>query len=135
MPFVIDASIAISWALEDEASATSRAAWARLTNEYEEVHAPALWWMEVRNALIVNERRKRITFEKTTIFLSALSRLHVALDSATEESALLSLARQQGLTVYDAAYLELAQRQGVALATLDADLAKAARKVGVPLLG
>jgi len=134
MAFVLDASIAMSWALDDEFAGQSHVAWERLTAALEEVHVPGLWWMELRNALIVNERRKRITPAKTARFLSALSRMHILLDHATEEPVLMSFARDHELTVYDAAYLELAQRLGLAIATFDKALARAAARVGVPLL-
>ncbi len=135
MPFVLDGSIVMSWALDEEVDAVASAALARLSDEDEQAHAPTLWWMEIRNALIVNERRKRITPVKTARLLGALSRFNVMLDSQTQEAPLLSLARQHGLTVYDAAYLELTLRLGLPLATLDKALAKAARSEGLQLVG
>ena len=96
---------------------------------------PSLWWFEVRNVLIVAERRGRLHESDTALFLRSLSRLPIAVDRAPEEAVVLTLARRHGLTVYDASYLELAQRHGVALATLDAALAEAAQRESLPLIG
>jgi predicted nucleic acid-binding protein len=95
---------------------------------------PAHWWFEVRNTLIVNERRKRLSDTETASFLHVLSYLPIGRDLTPNESAVLRMARAHNLTVYDAAYLELAERQGIALATLDADLVRAARTAGIALI-
>jgi predicted nucleic acid-binding protein len=100
----------------------------------EEGVVPGLWWFEVRNILIVNERRRRITESDTAAFLLSLSRLRIRLDRVPGENGVLRLARAHRLSVYDAAYLELAQREGLPLATLDADLRKAAADEGVALV-
>jgi predicted nucleic acid-binding protein len=92
----------------------------------EEGAVPYLWWFEVRNILVVNERRRRIAESETAAFLLNLSRLRIRVDRVPDEGAVLRLARTHRLSVYDAAYLELAQREGSPLATLDADLQKAA---------
>jgi predicted nucleic acid-binding protein len=101
----------------------------------EEALAPALWWFELRNGLVVNERRGRITEQKSAEFLADLSGLGITIDRSPNEGRLMSLARRHRLTVYDAAYLELALREGLPLATLDALLAEAARQEGVAVLG
>ena len=90
--------------------------------------------MPVRNILVVNERRRRIAESETAAFLLNLSRLRIRIDRAPDEGAVLQLARTYRLSVYDAAYLELAQRERLPLATLDADLKKAAAGEGVNLL-
>ena len=100
----------------------------------EEGVVPGLWWFEVRNILIVNERRRRITESDTAAFLLSLSRLRIRVDRVPDENGVLRLARAHRLSVYDAAYLELAQREGLPLATLDADLRKAAADVRVALV-
>ena len=100
----------------------------------EEAVVPCLWWFEVRNILVVNERRRRIPESDTAAFLLNLSRLRVRLDRLPEGDAVLRLARTHRLSVYDAAYLELAQREGLPLATLDPDLRRAASDAGVGLL-
>jgi predicted nucleic acid-binding protein len=88
----------------------------------------------MRNILVVNERRRRIAESETAAFLLNLSRLRIRVDRVPDEGAVLRLARTHRLSVYDAAYLELAQREGLPLATLDADLQKAAVAEGVALL-
>jgi predicted nucleic acid-binding protein len=96
---------------------------------------PALWWFEVRNTLIMSERRGRITETDTSDFLRALGRLSVTVDYAPDEAAVLALSRRHRLTVYDASYLELAHRENLTLATLDTELLRAARAEHQPLLG
>lgn len=132
MPFVLDASVASVWAFADEEHPIAAMAFEWLRTDT--AIAPALWWFEVRNTLIVNERRGRITEAATAIFLRDLGRLPISLDRAPIASDLISLARRRRLTVYDAAYLELAKRERVALATLDKALAKAADDENVGLL-
>lgn len=132
MPFVLDASIAACWAFDDEDHPNAALALERIRTG--EAHVPSLWWFEVRNTLIVNERRKRLTEHDTAAFLRELARLSIAVDRTPAEADVLALARRHRLTVYDAAYLELALRNSVPLATLDADLARAARAETVPLL-
>ncbi|HXR25664.1 MAG TPA: type II toxin-antitoxin system VapC family toxin, partial [Candidatus Binataceae bacterium] len=83
---------------------------------------------------IVNERRRRLTEADTTAFLRALSRLPIAVDREPDQAQLLAISRRHRLTVYDAVYLELAQREDLPLATLDAELARAARLEKVPLV-
>jgi predicted nucleic acid-binding protein len=133
MPFVVDASITACWAFRDEDHPRSDLALAKLRSD--EALAPVLWWFEVRNILVANERRKRLAQTDTADFLRELARLPITLDRTPEESEILRLARAHGLSVYDAAYLELAQRHRVELATLDGDLMDAARAEAVGLLG
>lgn len=71
---------------------------------------PALWWFEIRNIFVVNERRKRITESDTAVFLRDLAGLRVRFDREPEEAIVLRLARTHRLSVYDASYLELALR-------------------------
>jgi predicted nucleic acid-binding protein len=101
----------------------------------DEALVPSLWWFEVRNTLIVSERRGRLTEADTAAFLRGLSRLGVIVDRAPDEAAVLTLARRYRLTVYDASYLELAQRETLPIATLDKDLRAAAQAAGTALLG
>ena len=133
MPFVLDASIAISWALSDENEATATAALKRADSD--SCVMPALWWFEIRNAMLMAERRKRLTSSDTASFLREVAELRITEDFSPEETDLLQLARKHKLTVYDAAYLELARRRSIPLATLDAALARAARAEKVPLIG
>lgn len=133
MPFVLDASTAACWAFDDEDHPTAALALELIRTD--EAIVPALWWFEVRNTLIVNERRGRIGEAKTATFLTLLASLNIALDTAPDEIGVLALARLHRLSVYDAAYLDLAKRVGAPLATLDGALAKAARTAGVALVG
>ena len=133
MPFVIDASIAASWLLPDEGHEIAAAAFERLVDDH--ALAPGLWWFEMRNLFIVNERRGRMDGEKTTRALALLSELPIRLDHLADSASVLRLARRHRLTVYDAAYLELAQREAVPLATLDDALTRAAKLEHVPLVG
>src|SRR5271157_1561524 len=132
MPFVLDASVAACWAFQDEEHPHADAALTRIRTE--EAVVPSLWWFEVRNILIVNERRRRISESDTAAFLRNLSQLRLRVDRLPDENAILRLARTHRLSVYDAAYLELAQREGLVLATLDADLQRAAASEGVGLV-
>ena len=133
MAFVLDASITACWAFQDEDHPDAALAFRQMRSE--EAVLPCLWWFEVRNILVVNERRRRIAESDTAAFLLNLSKLRIRIDRAPDESAVLRLARTHRLSVYDAAYLELAQREGLPLATLDADLKKAAAGEGVALTG
>lgn len=132
MPFVIDASVVAAWAFDepDPIAAATRVRVAR-----EAALAPGLWWYELRNVLIVGERRGRTSQQRNVEFLSQLAALDLTLDHSPDEAAVMLLARRHRLTVYDAAYLELAVREGVPLATLDGPLANAARAERVALIG
>ncbi len=116
MRSVLDASVAACWAFDDEDHPVAALALARVRTD--EARVPSLWWFEVRNTLIVSERRGRLTESDTAAFLRGLARLRVTLDRSPKEADVLALARHRGLTVYDAAYLELARREGAPLATM-----------------
>jgi predicted nucleic acid-binding protein len=130
---VIDASIAAAWAFPDEDSDLARRAAEVLRVSLG--YVPALFWFEVRNLLLVGERRGRIGPGATLAILKDLDELPLAVDRSCVSTRLLELARQHRLTAYDAAYLELAERSGSPLATLDRQLAAAELAVGVPVLG
>src|SRR4051794_15798506 len=133
MPFVIDASITACWAFSDESDATAAAARARL--EVESAVAPSLWGFEIRNTLVVNERRKRIRADVSDRFLRLLAELPIVIARSADETDILVLARRHALTIYDAAYLEVARRRREPLATLDRKLAAAAVAESVALIG
>jgi predicted nucleic acid-binding protein len=132
MPFVLDASVSAVWALADESSPIADIAAERLKSEIALV--PRLWWYEIRNLLIVNERRQRLTAADTAIFLDLLSAYPIQFDQAEDESSILRLARQYQLSVYDAAYLALALQHQLPLATFDKPLRAAANAAGISLL-
>jgi predicted nucleic acid-binding protein len=131
--FVLDASIALAWCFADVAT---RALLDRLADE--ESAALGLWRLEVANALAKAERRGRLSVAGLTRSVSLLQRLAVSIDSEGAERdfrELLDMARGERLTVYDAAYLELALRLGLPLASKNAKLRKAGAGLGLALLG
>ena len=132
MSVVLDSSIVGCWCFPDEASSVADAA--LLAVSADEAVVPAVWWFEVRNLLLTGERVGRMHPAGTAEFLADLERLSIRIDRAPVSDAVLALAREHRLTVYDAAYLELALRADVPLATLDQQLATAARAAAVPLL-
>lgn len=131
MSFVVDASVTASWAFA-EAHPDANAAFDLLDRD--SAVAPTLWWFEVRNLLLMNERRTQRNPVDTESFLGILAKLPISVDHAPDEKELLRFARTHRLTVYDAAYLELAHRTRSPLATLDGDLIRAARAEGINLV-
>jgi predicted nucleic acid-binding protein len=132
MRFVLDAQVAVAWAFADEEHPVATAALTLISSD--EGCVPSLWWFEVRNVLIVSERRGRLRETDTALFLRSLARLPIVVDRAPEEATVLTLAHHS-LTVYDASYLELAERRGMRLATLDVALAQAAQRENISLIG
>lgn len=132
MPFVLDASICAVWALTDESDPLADYVMARLAQEPAIV--PALWWFEVRNVLIVSERRKRLTSDGSQEFLKFLAGFPIWSDEEPDEDAIFGFARRHQLSFYDATYLEIAHRKGLPLATLDKALRMAAEAAGISLL-
>ena len=133
--FVLDCSITVSWLFADQASPQTDMLLDRL-NEGPAL-VPNLWNLEVGNVLAQSERRGRINASQSASCLELLSRLPIEVDAETHRRALhevLSLARTEGLTTYDAAYLELTMRHGMDLATRDKALMRASRGVGVTTL-
>jgi predicted nucleic acid-binding protein len=135
--FVLDASIVLTWCFPDEASQKAEEISERIASG-DRIVVSAFWRYEVLNALLVGERRKRITPALTQAFLDDLDRLPVDVDvspsSARVFTATQSLCRKHGLTAYDAAYLEIALRGTKKLATVDDDLKRAAVAEGVQVL-
>ena len=132
MAFVLDSSVALAWLLQDEANERTDALADRL--EQEDAHVPSIWSLEVGNALMMALRRKRISDGDFDRCISALSSLPIVVDPPAALEGVLSIAQRFGLTSYDAAYLELAQRRGFALATLDGKLRQACRALKVSVL-
>ncbi|MCA8908684.1 MAG: type II toxin-antitoxin system VapC family toxin [Rhodospirillaceae bacterium] len=129
MAIVLDASVAIAWAAETELALPVLH---RVRDEAP--HAPMLWWYEVHNALMMKERRGLLPAATADTFMDLLAGLGVALDTTPDRAAVVGLARTHRLSVYDAAYLELAQRRAMALASLDRALVTAAKAEGVACL-
>jgi predicted nucleic acid-binding protein len=132
---VLDASVALSWCFKNQATATADRVLERLATEAASV--PALWHLEIANVLALSERRGRITPANSSEFIALLETLDVLIDEETPSRALgrvLDLARAERLTACDAAYLELAMRLGIPLASKDADLCDAAERLGVNVL-
>jgi len=139
MSFVLDASVALLWLVPetnpagvDYASATLKA-----LKESQAV-VPSLLALEAANVVAKVESKGIVSEADSQRFIALLGRLNIVTDQATAAHALgdtLNLARRYKLSAYDAAYLELALRTGLQLATLDVDLAKAATTAGVPLFG
>ena len=125
--------MAVAWILADEESPAVTPV-LELVQETGGV-ATAVWWAEVRNALIRAERRGRMSLHGTEVALTALDALGIRLDGLPDSGPVLACARAHRLTVYDAMYLELALRERRPLATLDRQLAVAARTAGADVLG
>ena len=132
MPFVLDASVTASWCFVDEAAQAADAAMDRLPNDHAVV--PALWWFEIRNILVVNERRGRIHSADADMFLNDLARLPIRIERDPSERLVVALARKHQLSACDAAYLDLAVRLTAPIATLDRALADAARAEGLEIV-
>ena len=126
---VIDNSVFLSWCLGDEDDATAAQAMQRVAKEGGVV--PRIWWYELRNALLMNERRGRISLRQVSDTLADSLALGIAIDDEHDGSLLLGIARGHSLTVYDAAYLEVAVRRSLPLATLDRRVRIAAEAIGV----
>ncbi len=129
---VLDVSAVLGLALGDEDSEYA----ARVVGAAAQYGAwvPPVFWYELRNSLLAAERRKRTDQQAVEGFLSTLAIIPMNVDDLPPEKPVMSLARQHALTVYDAAYLELAQRRGLPIGTLDDAIVRAATKVGVRVL-
>jgi len=133
---VLDCSIAMTWLFREEATPNTMALLGRLA--YETALVPGLWFIEVTNVLALAERKKRIAPAQSDAFIADMGKLGIERDDEAPGRAftnLLPLCRTHRLTCYDAIYLELALRRDLPLATLDDDLRKTAKKLGVRLLG
>ena len=134
--FVVDASAALAWCFEDEASGWTDGLLERL-RQGDQVVVPAHWPTEILNGLLVASRRKRIKPDQPALFWDELAHLPIETEPAlavSQAKTVLAPSEKHGLTVYDAAYLELAQRRNLPLGTLDTELRKAAQREGVALL-
>jgi len=135
-PFIIDSSVGIGWVHPSQAN--------ELTKQLLEaakggaaIYVPSLWHLEIANTLLVFVRRKLITEAQREVGLTLLSQLRIIIDDDTNRlafSAISELASKHSLSAYDAAYLELARRKSLPLATRDEALKKAAKKSGIRVL-
>jgi predicted nucleic acid-binding protein len=131
---VIDASTALAWCFPDEANDYADCVLVAL--EGKTIRVPAIWSLEIANAFLVGERKKRLRPPEILRFTTLLESLSVLQDMqpvGDHVSNVLPLARKYSLSAYDAAYLELSIRHGAPLATLDGRLEKAARQAGVEI--
>lgn len=131
---VVDASVALAWGLPDEISPYADAALA--VAEQDGLHVPEIWGREIANGLALAYIRKRITAADEKVFLAAMARLTIAVEGSSPSTVIrdgTAAAVRFELTAYDAAYVDLALREGLQLATLDDKMRKAADKFGVTL--
>ena len=136
MSIVIDASLTLSWYFEDERTSAIDAVLDQVVASG--AVAPSLWRLEVANGLQMAIRRKRIDKEFRDRALRHLMLLPITVDTDTDKyvwSSMIHLADQFGLTIYDTAYLELAHRRSLPLASLDEKLGEAGKALGVSILG
>ncbi len=134
--FVLDNSVTMAWLMPDEHDDVAQ----RLLDEVVANGAivPTLWRLEIANTLLIAVRRRRISVHERTRALQHLGGLDIVVDTETESKAwgpALDLADRFSLSVYDACYLELAQRRTLPLATLDNDLRAAGKTLGISLPG
>jgi predicted nucleic acid-binding protein len=134
--FVIDTSVTMAWLFKDESTPATQ----RLFDDLSAKQAivPSWWYVEVANVLAVAERKGRVSLDQSADFIVVLQSADIVEDDEASSRAfthLLPLCRAHRLTSYEAMYLELAMRRRLPLATLDEPLRKAAKKLGVKLLG
>ena len=131
---VVDASIALAWCFPDEKSDYAEAVLIAL--EGKQILVPAVWSLEITNAIIVAQKRKRINPKETQRFIELLEGLTIreaVLAIAWSANNILPLAQEYNLSAYDAAYLSIAIRHDAPLATLDNGLTSAALKAGIEI--
>ncbi len=136
MSLVLDASLTLTWYFEDETTPATEAVLDRVAEAGAIV--PGLWRLEVANAFQSALRRKRISTDYRDGSLAVLAQLPIKTDADTDTyvwTTTLRLSERFGLTIYDAIYLELAQRRGLPLATLDKELREAAAMLEIDLIG
>ena len=133
MEWVLDSSLTLSWVLPEEYSGRADAFLSKRSSE-DTFWVPALWWYEVSNALLMAQKRNRITEADRIQMVALYALLPIQTDTPFHLEAInrfQELALAYSLTAYDAAYLELALRRGLAIATFDQRLTQAAQKAGI----
>ena len=132
---VIDASVTLAWCFTDEHDAYALAVLARL--ESAAALVPAIWTLEIGNALLVAERHRHLTPAESEQFLALLRQLPITVDAADPgelAAKIIDLGRAHRLSTYDAAYLELAMREGLPLATTAKEMRRAIARLGIPTI-
>ncbi len=135
MSFVLDASVTMAWLFEDESTKYTDSVLLKL--ESEDALVPDLWLYEVANVLVIGERNKRITEANSRRFAALLSELPIRVVEIAKGALwgnVLVLAREHRLSAYDAAYLELAMREGLPIASQDKALRKASKQAGIVVI-
>jgi predicted nucleic acid-binding protein len=135
--FVVDSSVTMAWCFEDETTEYTESVLTKLSKGAAAA-VPTIWPYEVTNVLIFAERQKRIPQSKVVQFLKELQSFDITIDPQNPARIfhdVLSVAKIHKLTAYDAAYLELALREGLPIATLDVSLRRAAKTAGVKVHG
>lgn len=134
--FVLDASVTMMWCFPNEATALSEALLDRLRAERARV--PSVWPLEVVNTLLLGERQHRLSPADVATFVRLVQALPIDVDAPSglglALGAIRAIGKEQGLTSYDASYVELALREGLPLATADGRMRAAAVRLGVPLI-
>ncbi len=133
--FVLDTSVTMAWCFPDEETPETRDLFARMLTS--EAIVPAIWPLEVASVLLIGEQRQRLTQAQTVQFLQLLRTFAITVDAIspmTTINTVMMLGREHRLSSYDAAYLELAMRHGLPIATLDQKLRTAANAAGVSLV-
>jgi len=133
MNFVVDASIVAAWLLPDEENELAEQARAAMVDS--DALAPNLLWHEIRNILVVSERRNRVAADGVANLLINLRRVPLRIIDMNDDLRILQVARDHRLSGYDATYLTLAITENLPLVTLDKKLNGAARAVGLPIFG
>ena len=130
--FVVDASVTAAWVFADERAEFADQTFKRL--DWDRAVVPTLWWYDIRNVIVIGERRGRLTAIAAAECLNLLETIPIDVDVVRVGRTVWNLARRHRLTFYDASYLELAIRRGLAIATLNRALIAAARAERVELL-
>jgi predicted nucleic acid-binding protein len=131
--FVLDCSITMAWFFKDESDSYSSNILEQLTNS--QAWVPTIWSLEVANAFLSAESRKRISAADVAQAIAQIRSLPIKREEINADSAtLIDIGRRYHLSVYDATYLDLAMRLGLDLASKDSKLVSAARKCGITLL-
>jgi predicted nucleic acid-binding protein len=133
--FCVDCSVTLAWCFEDERTARTDALLDRLATQ--SALAPAIWCLEVANALTTAERHGRLTALQVNRYVAAIRALPIVnapVDTDSAFDSILPLARNHGLTAYDASYLALALKTGLPLATNDKDIIRSSSMLGVAVI-